>query len=289
MRAILIAATLLVAGAATAFPEPVAPLVDHEAFTEDGSVAWRMFLPAGSFVSFWMGGTYEEMPFGSFSLWFVDPVTYEFSAMFNPTWFPEGGSEMHVEGDLVGEVSSTIVGSARWPLEMRVDFEPNSDREWLFVVTHAFDGDVSGEWKLFADRGATLLGSTRADAFLHTERDFEGAANVVVREDLPVREAMVEAKAQVATSVPERVEGRMFAVFWGGDHADLQRISLATPTGTEDGHDWYMVHGGPAGEYAFRIDQNVDWHDNQPTCRALNGEQCWRMPAWATGADIVPP
>lgn len=289
MRATLLVALVVLAGSAYAFPAPDATILDTEPFTDEGSVAWRMFLPAGSWVSFWMEADHADLTFGHFSLWFVDPVTYEFNALISPVWYPEGGHETHVAGDDIGVIESTVSGNAPYPIEMRVDFEPNSDREWLFVVTHTFDGDVEGEWRLYGESGATLLGSSRGDAFLHTERDFTGTANVIAREELPVREAIVEAKVQVDASVSERAENRMFASFWGGDHADLQQLSYTGPVGGESNHDWYLVAGQPAGDYEFRIDQNVDWYDNQPTCRALNAEVCWRVPAYVSGADIVPP
>lgn len=287
--AIALALTLVVALPAAAFPPPEAPLVDSIPFDESGGyAAWRVWMPADSFFSVWMLAEHEDLAFGSFALWFVDPVTYEFSALINPTWYAEGGHESHVEGALAGELSSEVVGEYPWPVEMRVDYQPFFDQEWLIVALGAFDGNVAGELRAYADGGASIVASTRGDAFLFTERDFEGTANVVAREELPVREAVAEAKVQLDAVARTSVSGRLFASFWAGDHLGLQETSTSPPAPI-DMTDAYLFPGAPPGEYEFRIDQNVDWHDNQPTCRAITFERCWRVPAFVVGADITVP
>jgi hypothetical protein len=148
---------------------------------------------------------------------------------------------------------------------------------------------VSGEVRAYADGGAAILATSRGDAFLRTESDFEGTANVVAREELPVRDTIVEAKLQLDAAVTERAEGRMFASFWGGDHLDMQQLSVSPAADVIGGSDMFLVHGGAPGDYEFRIDRNVDWHDNQPTCRFLSGDRCWRVPAFVVGADITIP
>jgi hypothetical protein len=222
-------------------------------------------------------------------LWFLPADTLEFNGLINPTWYPEGGHELHAEASALGTLASEVSGDAQWPVEMLVSFEPFADSEWIVVAMGAFDGSAAGEFRAYADRGATVISSTRSDAFLVTERDFEGAANVVARESLPPREAVVEAKAQAALSAPVTIERRLFASFWGGDHVGAQSISVDTPDGALEGREYYLLPATAPGDYAFRIDRNVDWHDNQPTCRAILGERCWRAPAFALGSDIAIP
>lgn len=283
--------TMLLATTAAAFPVPDAVLADAVAFHEEFHVAWRVHVPEGGFFSVWMEGVPEDVSFASFALWYVDAETFEFSGLINPTWFPEGGSTLHAEApDPIGHVTSSVSGEVTYsPLEMRVDWVPNHEREWLVVAMGGFDGRVTGEMRLYVDDGATLLSKTEGPAFLHTETDFEGTANVVAREDLPVRDGIVEARVAVDAAVEEHADQRMFASYWGGSHTDLLEMGYDGPDGAHDDRDSYLVHGGEAGDYRFRIDQNADWYDNTPVCRFINGETCWREPVWVVGADVTAP
>ncbi|HUR69709.1 MAG TPA: hypothetical protein VM370_10740 [Candidatus Thermoplasmatota archaeon] len=288
MRALLVIA-LLLAPTVAAFDPPDAPLIQSIPFEGPTATAWRLFLPAHSFFSVWLAATHEEATFASFGLWFIDAETMEFNGLINPTWYDEGGHELHAQTAQTGTLVSELSGGSPWPIEMRVDFDPAYDHEWIVVALGAFEGATTGEWRMFADDGATVLATTSGDAFLLTERDLDGAANVVARESLPVRDGVVEAKAQLDAAATVPIEGALFASFWAGSHLGLQEISVDGPGDPIAMSDGFLLPGMPAGDHTFRIDRNVDENDNQPLCRALAGERCWRTPAFVLGSDIPIP
>jgi hypothetical protein len=301
MRAASAAAALTLLALALGSPAgawhvPGIPTLDVVPFDSESYVAWRVHAPANTLFGVQVRAFEADTSFASFGLWDVDPQTLAFRGIINPAWYPEGGVALHLQlPGPVGMVASEDMGRVQaGHLLMMVDFEKFEAGESLLVAQAGFDGAVRGEIRLIGAEGVRVLGRTTGPAFLHHDQDFQGPAHAMARAGEPVRGTAVEAKATLDASAPASASERLFAHFTAGAdlrtaNVGIQEISYQGPDGGNSGRSWYLLHGAPPGDYAFRLDLGVDYRDNTPVCRGLAQTTCWRMPVWVLGSDTTLP
>lgn len=291
-RAALLALPLLLAPLAPpgqAFHDPGVPLLDARDYVGDAYASWRVRAPADARIVFEAEVQQEQPGIFSVGTWVIEAATWERVASGVVTWVTGQGDTLHLGAAALPEgVHVRANGNLYGHTFGAYIFNAPKDGEWVLVTLVGSEQGVHGRFRLFGGAGVEVLGSTSGPGYFHAEADFPATLSAVARVHGP---ADIVVKAIEGAAAAQPVAGRLFALFQGFTNTGELRMGYDGPDGAHDGRAFYFLHGEPAGDYAFRIDHNVDTWDDQGVC-----ETVWRptgcfyeAPVWAVGADVAVP
>lgn len=273
----------------TVDPAAGAPAVlDEASYTENGYAAWEVTMEAGDEVRFEGTAFAEDASMEAVGFWAFDQeLGLEYAAVLSHYYGP--GNIVHATAGPAG-ASPVTQGAADGGGFLGItSFEAPEDGVYHLVTLAGADGPNEGSLSILGPESVTVTASSTGPAFLAKPPSFEGGygASVAAEQQEPYRGAQVRVLQDAR--YPIDVDGHLVGLFDGDTNTGELEMSVDTPEGTLDGSHLYFLSGEPAGDYTFRVDENVDTWDSLGACQVYSEGFCTQPTIYAFGADVVVP
>jgi hypothetical protein len=236
------------------FPFELPPLVRTDPLPGIGTLAYRFSIPDGADVALSIESEFAEASLLGDGLWLFDS---DFELLFGAWGTSIGGGplEYHVEapepiGVLVDRPAPDNGGFGSGST-LLISGLPAG--QYVVFMGATSDGTfVSGSAAVYGTEGTTVISTSGGPGgFVHRESDFRGLNALVGA-------GGIRARGILGAAVEETIDRPvMFGEFSYFGDAEVARLTLEGPTGSQSSTFGHLIALAPSGDYRFVIDADL--------------------------------